>query len=184
MTDFPIHDSRTAPHQSKPLLEAARQKNGFVPNLLGVMAGSPALLGAYVAVSEQFERSRFSPTERQVVLLSASHENGCGYCVAAHSRIAERAKVPSAVIGALRSGQQIPDAKLEALRRFARTVVARRSRPDDPDIEAFFEAGYDRGHVLDVLAGIGMKTLSNYANHIASIPLDAAFESKRWKEAS
>jgi len=27
---------------------------------------------------------------------------------------------------------------------------------------------------------VAMKTLSNYANHLAVTPLDAAFESQRW----
>ncbi|MGH3432460.1 MAG: hypothetical protein ACRDQB_06455 [Thermocrispum sp.] len=40
--------------------------------------------------------------------------------------------------------------------------------------------GFTRRQVLDVLAGVAMKTLSNYANHLAHTPLDDAFAAQAW----
>jgi hypothetical protein len=34
--------------------------------------------------------------------------------------------------------------------------------------------------VLDVILGIGLKTLSNYTNHIVGTPVDGAFAHERW----
>jgi len=48
-------------------------------------------------------------------------------------------------------------------------------------IAAFQEAGYDAQQVLEVVLGVGMKTLSNYTNHIAGTELDAAFQHRAWR---
>jgi len=170
-----VHDPSTAPSAARPLLEGAESAFGFVPNLLGIMAESPALLEAYMTLGEIFEKTDLSATEKQIVLLAISRENECGYCLAAHSAIAAMQKVPEEVVSAVVEGREIDDPRLEALRRFATRVVETRGNPSRSDIERFFEAGYGRRHVLDVLTGVGMKTLSNYTNHIAETPLDKQF---------
>ncbi|MFW5927106.1 MAG: carboxymuconolactone decarboxylase family protein, partial [Wenzhouxiangella sp.] len=77
---YSVHDKSTAPAEARPLLEKAESAYGFVPNLLGIMAESPALLEAYMTVGQIFEKTDFSPTEQQVVLLAVSADNQCGYC--------------------------------------------------------------------------------------------------------
>lgn len=178
---FPVHTVATAPEGSRPLLEAARQSYGFVPNLFGVLAESPAALGAYVGIAGALERARLTPAEQQIIAIAVSAENGCTYCVAAHSTVAHMVKAPAAAVDAVRKQLPVPDAKLEALRRFAVAVVRSRGRVGDGELQAFQHAGYDRGHVLDVLALVALKTLSNYVNHIADTPLDAAFLPQRWE---
>lgn len=182
--NYEIHDTESAPEAAKPTLTAAQQAYGFLPNLLGVMAEAPALLKGYATLSKIFEESSFTPAERQVVLLTTSYTNECGYCMAAHSAIAGMQKVPQEVIGALRDGAPIGDGKLEALRKFTASVVTTRGWPSQADLNAFLGAGYGRAQVLEVVLGVGIKTLSNYANHIAETPLDAAFKPLAWTKAS
>lgn len=170
-----VHDKSSAPADARPLLEQAESAFGFVPNLLGIMAESPALLEAYMTMGKIFEKTDFSASEQQVVLLAVSEDNECGYCTAAHTAIASMQGVPEDVAKAAAEGREIDDPKLEALRRFTGKVVSSRGNPSKADIEAFFDAGYKRRHVLDVITGVGMKTLSNYTNHIAETPLDSQF---------
>lgn len=172
---YKIHDMDSAPEAARPLLEKAASSYGFIPNILGIMAESPALLESYMTLSGIFEKTDFSATEQQVVLLAVSHENGCGYCKAAHAGIAAMNQVPEDVVQAVVAGREIDDARLEALRRFTTRVVDTRGTPDPGDVDAFLDAGYATRHVFDVIAGVGMKTLSNYTNHIARTPLDAQF---------
>ncbi len=181
---FTIYTPETAPEQAKPILAGAKKAYGFVPNLLGTMAEAPALLRAYTTVSGIFDESSLSATERQVVLLTVSSGNQCEYCVAAHTVIAGMHKVPAAVVDAIRSGLAIADPKVEALRLFTAAVVASRGWPTDEETAAFFNAGYSRQQVLEVVLGVGMKTLSNYTNHIAATPLDSAFAPAAWSKAA
>jgi uncharacterized peroxidase-related enzyme len=180
MSTFQVHTIESAPAGSTQILEKAQKGLGFVPNLYGVLAESPALLEAYTSIGSTFDRSSFDATERQVVLLSVSLENGCDYCMAAHSTIAGMQGVPEHVVEALRAGTPLADARLETLGQFTRQVVRERGRVSEQDVQAFLDAGFTRAQVFEVILGVGMKTLSNYANHIAHTPLDEAFEAQAW----
>ena len=70
------------------------------------------------------------------------------------------------------------------MRRFTAAVVKSRGWPAPADTAAFVSAGYGPQQVLEVVLGVGMKTLSNYANHIAKTPLDQAFASAAWSKAA
>lgn len=181
---YPIHSVETAPVEARPVLEATQRAFGFVPNLLGTMATAPALLKAYTTLTRLFDETSLTATQRQVVLLATSHENGCEYCVAAHSMIARMQKVPNDVIAAIRDDEVIADPALQALRRFTVAVVRSRGEPAATETQAFLAAGYTPQQVLEVVLGVGMKTLSNYTNHLADTPLDQAFGAVAWSKAA
>lgn len=185
MSSFTIHDANTAPAQSKAILEGAQKSMGFVPNMFGVLAASPAALEAYTSLATlQDQKTDFSETERQVLFLSISAHNTCEYCVAAHSAISKGKKVDDSVVEAVRRGTQLADPKLEALRTFATTVVDKRGFPGDAALEAFRAAGYEDRHVLEVILAVAFKTISNFTNHVAGTPLDDAFQPVAWSAAA
>lgn len=177
---FIVHTPDSAPVASAELMMAAKKKFGFIPNLLGVMAEAPALLKAYMTLGGIFDESSLNATEKQVVLMTVNEFNGCTYCMAAHSAIAGMQGVPGDVIQALRHNTPIPDGKLEALRRLARDIVETRGYPSGGVVKSFLDAGYGQAQILEVILGVGFKTLSNYTNHIAETPLDKAFEAMAW----
>ena len=184
MSTFKTHSLESAPEAAKPLLEAAQNTYGFVPNLLSTMAESPALLEGYMTLAEVFGKGNLSETERQIILMTNNRLNGCIYCMAAHTTISQMAGVPADIIEALRNNSPILDKKLEALRRFTTVINKTRGWPDNGDIEAFLDAGYDRGAVLEVILGTSLKLMSNYTNHIAETELDDAFSSNAWSHVS
>ncbi len=175
-----VHSTRTASEKARQLLLEAEKAYRFVPNVLGVMANAPALLEAYLALGRIFEKTTFTPTERQVVMMTVNALHQCTYCMAAHTVIAGMQNVPDDVITALREGRAIDDPRLEALRRFTAAVVTTRGWPHEADKRAFLEAGYSEAQMLEVVLGTGFKLLSNYANHLAETPLDPAFEHAAW----
>lgn len=182
LVNVPVQSVESAPAASRDLLKAAGSKFGFVPNLLGMFANAPALLEGYLTLARIFDKTSLSPAERQVVLLAASFENGCEYCMAAHTAIAGMQKVDQGVIGALRDGHPVADTKLEALRSFAAEAVRTRGWPSPEAVARFTGAGYTPAQALEVVLGIGVKTLSNYANHLAATPLDGAFAPVQWSK--
>lgn len=178
-----LHTIETAPEASKPLLEGAQKSLGFIPNLFATFADSPATLKAYLQLSELLGQSDLDATEQQIVAIAASRENGCTYCVAAHTTIAQMGHVDPDTITALRNGTPLPSAKQEALRSFVNAVVNQRGNVSQQELETFYAAGYSQKHALSVILGVTMKVLSNYTNHIFKPELDAAFQPNAWSKS-
>jgi uncharacterized peroxidase-related enzyme len=182
MTPFAVHTAESAPAASRPLLEGIAKSFGFVPNLFGVFAESPAALRGGLAIFEAFSSSSLSPAEQQLVMLAASEANDCEYCVAAHSSIAKRfVKVDAALVDATRRRTPLSDAKLDALVTFTRRVVEQRGQLAEAELAAFLAAGYTKAQVIEVLLGVGMKTFNNYVDHIAHTPLNDQFKAEVWQ---
>lgn len=177
---FPIHDHESAPVASRPYLEQARKGFGQVPNLIGEMAESPAVIRGYLGLAAAFAASSFSALEQHVVLQTVNAVNACHYCLAAHSAAAIGVtRIDPVIDAALRDMRALGDPRLEALRRFTLAVARERGRVSDDALHAFVDAGFTSAQVLEVVLGVGMKTVSNYINHIAATPVDPAFAAHR-----
>jgi AhpD family alkylhydroperoxidase len=173
MTSFDIHTPASAPEGSKAQLAATTKAWGFTPKLQGTMAESPAALIGHETLFGLVQQSTLSPVEQQVAFLAVSTFHGCEYCTMGHTYLARAAGMDEATLQALR-GQDLPqDVKLAALVRFARRVVETRGMAGDAAVEAFLAAGFSRANVLDVVAIIATKTLSNYTNHLTHTPKES-----------
>lgn len=167
----------TATGEVKEILENTKRRLGFVPNMYGYMGKLPGILTAYTSTYDAFRKtSGFTPAEQEVVFLTISRTNGCSYCMAAHSMIADKMSgVPADVLAAVRATHPLPDAKLQALSTFSQVMVEARGNPGKSAIDAFLAAGYGEQQVLGVILAIACKTFSNYVNHLAATPIDAVF---------
>ena len=170
--DFKLHTIETAPEGSRKNLSEVKQKYGRVPNFFAVAAESPAAVNAYLSLSNIFRDTALSPVDQHIVILTASVENKCDYCVAAHSRGAKMAGVPDDVIKAIQDRAPLKESKAEALRRLVSQIVERRGWLPDTEVQAFLSSGYSKSQLLDVMVGVSMKTLSNYINHLADPPTE------------
>jgi AhpD family alkylhydroperoxidase len=184
MTEYTIYNADTAPKDSAPILKKANEAYGFIPNLLGTMAEAPALLEGYVTLAGIFDKTSFSATERQIVMITNNLLNDCTYCMAAHTVLSKMAGVPDDVVNSLRENTPIADSKLEALRQFTIVVNKTRGWPQEDDVNAFLSAGYTKQNILEVILGTSLKIMSNYTNHIAETDLDDAFKPAAWTKDS
>lgn len=50
MSRLPVYSADSAPADSRPMVEKVQTNNGFVPNLIGVLAGAPQALETYLGV--------------------------------------------------------------------------------------------------------------------------------------
>lgn len=173
---FIRHTIETAPEGSREILEGAQRQLGFVPNLYATMADAPPLLLAYTNMSNMLNQTSFSSDERNLLWLIISRHNGCSYCVAAHTAIASMAKVSDADLSAARNGALFNSPKLEALRTFAEAMIDARGWMSEDSVQAFIDAGFTRTQVLEVVAFIAHKTMSNFVNHFGETCLDDAFK--------
>ena len=180
MNDFPFPTVDAAPPDARPCARDPQRQLGFLPNLLSGLSNSPATLASYVDLSKRFATVGLSGIEMQTVLVVSSVENACAYCVAAHSTFATNMKIDPAVLKALRQGTEPPDAKLNALATFVRTLIRTKGHVSEADLNRFIAAGYTREQDLGILIGVAMKTIGNLANHFMKTPLDPQFAAQRW----
>ena len=86
MTTFTIHTVESAPAEVKEVLETVQKdNNGYIPNLIGLLANAPTALEAYRTVGAINRRNSLTPVEREVVQITAAVTNGCAFCVAGHT---------------------------------------------------------------------------------------------------
>lgn len=164
------------------ILEKAKAQTGMIPNMYANMANVPGLLETYLTGYAAFRAdSGLSPAEQETVLLAISRANGCSYCMAAHSAVADMAKVPTEITDAIRDGHTVPDARLDALAEFTTAMVETRGLPTESQVAAFLTAGYTESDILQVVLALAVKTISNYTNHLFHTPVDEVFAGRTWE---
>jgi uncharacterized peroxidase-related enzyme len=180
MTTYNVYTIESAPEAAKPALQKLKDKVGLIPNLAGAMSESPTLIEAFVALREIYQNGSFSPIEREVISLSNAVANRCGWCVAAHSTFAHKANTPPEVVEALRTGQPPVEPRLKALSEFARKMTITRGQLNEAELKGFLAAGYSKAQALEVIVGVAVSVLANYANHLADAPLDEFLQPQAW----
>lgn len=173
MARLTLHTLETAPAASRPFVERAIANNGFLPNLIGVLANAPVALETYLTVSGINARSSLSLAEREVVQITAARIHGCDFCVAGHTAVAlKKAKLPVETVRALQQGAVTGDTMLDAVAAFSQAVIASRGAVGDAEYLAFTQAGYSEAQALEVVLGISLATLCNFANSLAGTPVN------------
>ena len=177
---FKLYNRDNAPQHSKPLLEKSINDFGVIPNLHAMLAVSPATLEAYQILHQLFQHSSFNKEELTVVWQTINVEHECHYCVPAHSAIAIMMGVDHEIDDALRDGHDIANEKLQVLHQTTLALVRNRGHLSNQENAAFYTAGFERRHLLEIILGISQKVISNYSNHLADTPVDKQFSSFKW----
>lgn len=167
---FQIHTQDTAPPESRQALIKAQEEIGYVPDLLGVFAQSPALVNAYMAMEEWMKKTSLSPIEREVVMKTTAHMSNCAWCASAAGINDD---VPAEIGRSAEQGLRFDDAKLEALRQYTIGVMQHHGRPSDEAKEQFIEAGYGPQQALEIVLAAGMMTVAAMAASLAHSVLES-----------
>lgn len=177
---LPLLTTDDAPPAARELLGTARSRFGFVPNLLGVMANAPALLKGYLVLAAAFEKpsSRRRSGRSSCWRRASSTAASTAWRRTRRSRACRRSRRTSS-----RRCARTDRSPTRSCRRCASSpprwsAPAAGHRPRSRLVSP--GAGYRPAQALDVVLGIGVKTLSNYCNHLAATPLDDAFAVARW----
>lgn len=180
MRAFPIHTIDSAPEGSREILRTVQKTVEMIPNLAAGMAGAPTLVRAFFGVREIYAQGTLSEAEVQVLSVANALENDCGWCVAFHSFVAEKAGVPHAAIDALRQGADPDEPRFRALAQLTRDLIQNRGAATPAVLEGFYDAGFTPPQALEVVLGIAFSTMANYAQHLIQAPLDEVLKPHGW----
>jgi alkylhydroperoxidase family enzyme len=182
MTIFPVHTIESAPDGSKPGLKQLQSAFGMIPNIAGAIATSPVLINSLVGVFGNVHGGSFTEAQVQTVLLTDAVTNASTWAVAFHTALALKQGIDPADVQAIREGRLPKDAKLAALSALAKTMIEKRGRLNDQDVDRFIAAGFGKDHALEVVAIVAASTITNYTGSITKPPLEAPFLAHAWEE--
>ena len=181
MPNYPIHTIASAPDNSKPALEQLRQAFGVLPNIAAAIANSPKLINSLVGVFQQVHSSSLTEPEIQIVLLTDAVANSSMYAVAFHTALALQQGVGSEETGAIRERRVPANKRFAALSNLAKTLIEKRGRLSEEELDSFTAAGFTKEQVLEVIAIVAASTITNYAGTITNPPLEEPFRQYAWQ---
>jgi uncharacterized peroxidase-related enzyme len=170
MTKFNVPTREQVTPENQAIFDNLNSKLGFVPNIYATYAFSKDALGRYMSFAGG--KTSLNAKEKEVINLVVSQVNGCTYCLAAHTAIGKMNGFTDEQILELRKGSASFDSKLDALVKLAKTIIENRGNLDDATLDAFFNAGYDKGSLVDVILAVGEKTITNFLHNITDVPID------------
>ena len=143
---------------------------GFVPNLYATFAHSENALASFLAFSGA--PTSFSKKEKEVIDLAISQVNDCRYCQSAHTAIAKMNGFTEEEILELRQGQASFDSKMDALAKISRAISENRGRVSEEIKENFFNAGYTKENLIDLVNAVGAITVTNLLHNLTEVAID------------
>ena len=153
-----------------PVYDAIVSSVGFMPNLFATLGLSENGLNRYI--SFQNGKSSLSNKEKEAINLIISEVNDCNYCRAAHTAIAKMNAFNDEQVLEIREGHVSFDKKLNALVKLSQNIAQTRGKINPQYLDLFFNEGYGKGHLVDVILQIGEKTMTNYLHNITQVPID------------
>lgn len=152
--------------KSAVLLESLRKQNGYSLNIFEDMSASPLPIRVYNQAQALVSReATLSGSEINLVQLAVSVENGCEFCVPAHTASAiERDKVDRQILDAIRASRPVADQKIDSLVALAREMVRQRGRISPQTRQEFYAQGYAEEQLFEVLTIVAYKTITNYTS--------------------
>jgi len=152
--------------------DAARILAAAPINIYKGIAANPEVFTSFIAFMRSIGTSgAITKAEKELLMLLAAERRHCGYCVAAHTRVAAGAGVNADRALDARRGRSA-NAREQALLDFAAAVMDRNGSVTDSDLEAFRTAGYDDRAAIEVVAAITAMTFTALYNHINDTTVD------------
>ena len=170
MTKFEVPTREQVTPENQQIFDKLNSQLGFVPNIYATYAFSKDALGRYMTFAGG--KTSLNAKEKEVINLVVSQVNGCTYCLAAHTAIGKMNGFTDEQILELRKGSASFDTKLDALVKLAKSIIENRGSVNDTTLNAFFNAGYNKGNLVDVILAVGEKSITNFLHKVTDIPID------------
>jgi alkylhydroperoxidase family enzyme len=180
---FQVHDELTAPELSVPILKGALAGGGQLPNFIGVLAGSPAVLRAYARFRSELRNGSLPYATQQRIALAVAEHQESEYALSTLQRTARDAGLGLDEIALAREFDS-RDERESILLRFVKALVESEGSPPRHKQEEALEAGWTDEQILETIAHVALATFGNLVTRAGDVPLDGSSEGSRLLQAA
>jgi AhpD family alkylhydroperoxidase len=170
MVHIEIPDSAALSEENRNYVEYFDKRLGHIPNLYLYMMHSAFAFDTFYTFHNR--KTSLSLREREVISLVVAEVNKSLYCLSAHTMIAKLNGFDEEQIIQLRQGKAGFDPKLDALAGLVKRLAEKTDLGLTTELATFFEVGYTRENLLDVLQAIGENIISNLTAKTLTVPID------------
>lgn len=172
MSRISLPSAENTPKAAHALLDAVQQQLGMVPNLMKLLAQSPAALEGYLSLNGAMNKATLSVALRERIALVIAEYNGCNYCLSAHDYLGQNiARIGRTELNAARDAHS-EDARTDAALQFALRVAQARGQVSDAEIASLRQAGFDQTAIIEIVVTVALNVLTNYVNNVAQTEID------------
>jgi uncharacterized peroxidase-related enzyme len=164
-------DPATATGKAKELLDFVMKRTGRIPNMVRLMANSPAALNACLGFAGALRDAKLPAETQELIAIAVAEANGCDYALSAVSALGRSGGRSESDVAAARHAHA-RDPKTTAALRFAAKVVETRGHVEAVDVAALREAGFSDGEVAEVIAVVVLNTYRSFFNLVARPEID------------
>ena len=164
-------DRATDRGKAKELLDAVEKKYGAVPNSFRTMAIAPAGLKGFLDLSAILEGGVLPFEIRYQIALTVSEINGCPYCLSAFTAIGKSNGMQDETLAACRLAGST-DPKIDAMLKFAASIVRARGSVTNEDFQKVKSAGCSDEQIQEIVANVALFTFANYINLVIGTEVD------------
>jgi uncharacterized peroxidase-related enzyme len=170
-----VPDEEELPEEVRSLYGRAREKLGFVPNVLRVWALRPEHLLRWRKYMDELMKGESGLTEaqREMIGVVVSSTNRCYYCLTAHSAVLRELTGDPVLVDQLAAnyGHAELEPRERAMLAFAVKVTEESHRCTERDLDTLRDAGWNDEEIMDIAEVAAMFNLTNrMANSLGWLP--------------
>jgi uncharacterized peroxidase-related enzyme len=170
MPRITVVDPATATGEAKRLLDAVQAGLGVTPNFIRALANAPAALEGFLGLYTIAGKGVLDHRTRERIALAVAEQNGCQYCVSAHTAIGRKVGLDNAEIDAARRGTSA-DPKAAAAVAFAKALAASAGEVTMAEFNAARQA-LSEAEIMEVIAHVALNVFTNLIGKSTQIPID------------
>ncbi len=180
---FQVHDELTAPERSIPILKGALAAGGQLSNIVGVLAGAPAVLRAYARFRSELRHGSLPWATQQRIALAVAEHQKSEYALATLQRTARDAGLGLDEIALAREFDSRNERE-SLLLRFVKSVLESDGSPPRHIHEEAREAGWTDEQLLETLGHVALASFGNLVTTAGEVPVDGSSEESRLLQAA
>ena len=170
---FQIHDELTAPEESAPLLKSILAAGHSIGKFVGVMAGAPTVLRAYIRMNRELREGSLPAATRERIALAVAEHRGDAYSIAQHALTGRVAGLGLDEISKARSFSSA-DHKEATLLEYLKAVLEADGHPPLYLHEEAREVGWEDDELLEAIGWLALSEFQSLIATAAALPKDQA----------